>query len=315
MGDRTTTMRDAFGIIYGGKQVVSLDLDDPINTTPGGKTYQTYLDLVNAGRRTTNMTTVPNSKTIDQKTPTRMAVIQVLTTSAWITGAEAVKLLEPFGYRSETWRLRSSLSRMLRKGYVEGRKRVGDRYGRREWKLTPVGLQLSVNGTPPAKIKIAGAGTCTGRMSSSAPNMSNYPKTASGGRMCIDPSKTTLNAAISSVVADLITTGKTFSAHDVTKELRERVAKASVPIDIAETGTVHIHGVDVAKVEHDYVRDAVHELFHQGLMQGYVRNHNGNYWTYAPAPAASPDPDPATSDPSPSTPPTSSSPYDGSSTL
>ena len=98
------------------------------------------------------MTTVPNSKTVDQKTPTRMAVIQVLTTSAWITGAEAVKLLEQFGYKSSTSKLRGSLSRMRRKGYVEGQKRLGDRYGRREWKLTVVGLNLCVNGTPPAKI-------------------------------------------------------------------------------------------------------------------------------------------------------------------
>jgi hypothetical protein len=282
------------------KEVVHLDdFDNPTNQ-PGGKAYQSYLDLVNAGRRTTGMTTVPNSKTIPGTTKTRFAVVQVLSTSAWITGAEATNLLKQFGYLTSTVALRPCLSRMSHKGYVEGRKRVGDRYGRREWKLTPVGLQLSINGTPPAKIKIpTGSKGSQGRQAT----------------MCIDPNKTSLNAAIESVVLGLMTDSKTFSAHDVTKELRERVSKGSVPLDLAETGTVHIHGVDVAKVEHDYVRDATHELFHQGKMTGYVRNHNGNYWTYAPAPAASPDPDPATPDPSPSTPPVASGSYDGSSTL
>jgi hypothetical protein len=304
MSDRTTVMRDLFGVLYGpAREVVSLnDIDNPTNR-PGGEAYQSYLDLVNVGRKTKIMTTtVPNSKTIDQKTPTRMAVIQVLTTSAWITGSEAVKLLEKFGYKSSTSKLRGSLTRMFRKSYVEGQRRLGDKHGRREWKLTAVGLQLSVNGTPPAKIKIP-----TGSKGSQGKQAT----------MCIDPSKTTLNAAIASVVSDLIITGKTFSAHEVTKDLRERVANGNIVIDTKETGVVHIQSGEVAKVEHDYIRDAVHELFHQGKMTGYVRNHNGNYWTYAPAPAASPDPDPTStpSDPSTSTPPAASGSYDGSSTL
>ena len=272
---------------------------DDLETQPGGSAYQSYLALVNVGRRTTIMTTVPNSKTIDQKIPTRLAVVQVLTTASWVTGAEAVKLLEKLGYRSTTMKLRSSLMRLSRYFLVEGKKRGGDRYGRKEWKLTPDGATYALNPL-----------TKTPKTSSTGSKRSQGKKTL----MCIDPSKTSLNAAIESVVVGLVTSGETFSAHDVTKELRERVAKGSVSLDIAETGTIHIHGIDVAKVEHDYVRDATHELFHTGKMSSYVRNHNGNYWTYAPAPAAAPDPDPATPDPS-GTPPVASGSYDGTPTL
>jgi hypothetical protein len=270
-----------------------VSLDDPANTIPGGKAYQSYLDLVNVGRRTKAMTTTQNPKIIDQRTPTQLAVIQVLTTSAWITGAEAVKLLEKLGYHSSSSKLYRGLSRLFRKRCVEGQKRIGDRYGRREWKLTASGLQLSINGTTPAQTKIivpTGSKGSQGRKTT----------------MCIDPNKTTLNTAIESVVGELVFGKKTFSAHDVTRVLRDRVSAGTITIDKAETDVVHIHGVEVAKVDHDYVRDAVHELFHQGKMTGYDRQHGGSYWSYAPAP------DPASA---PSTPPVASSDYDGSPTL
>jgi len=239
-----------------------------------------------------------NPKTIDQKTPTWGAVIQVLTTSAWVTGIEAVDLLKRFSYLSTTSKLYSGLSRMCHKGYVENQKRKGDGYGRKEWRLTAVGLQLSVNGTPPAKVKIVPTNL-----------MIQGKKTP----MCIDPSKITLNAAISSIVTEFITASKTFSAYDVTKELRDRVIKGSVDLDKTETSVITFYDTTIAKVDHDYVRDAVHELFHQSKMQGYDRSHNGSYWSYAPTPVVASDPDPTTPNPS-GTPPASSD-YDGSPAL
>ena len=136
--------------------------------------------------------------------------------------------------------------------------------------------------------------------------------------MCIDPSKPTLNASIEVTVNKLIADKKTFSAHDVTKALREEVnAGLNATLDQGETGSVHVNGVDVPKISHDYVRDAVHELFHTGKMTGYDRNHSGSHWEYAPAVVAPPVPVLGTPvDPSTSTPPASSGgSYDGSPTL
>jgi len=101
--------------------------------------------------------------------------------------------------------------------------------------------------------------------------------------MCIDLSKPTFNAAVETVVNDLLAAGQSFSAHDVTTEVRRRVLAGTLLIDLTENGDIFISGVLMPRIEHAYVREAVHELYHQGRMTGFDRSNNGSYWLYEAA--------------------------------
>lgn len=104
--------------------------------------------------------------------------------------------------------------------------------------------------------------------------------------MCRPDNMPTLCKAIDEQVALFITDKKEFSAFEVTKALREKVAKAAIArtdagIDDVETGTVFVAGVSVAKIDHEVVKEAVHDLFQRGEMTGFDRTYNGNHWLYA----------------------------------
>lgn len=124
----------------------------------------------------------------------------------------------------------------------------------------------------------------------------------------------TFEAAVETIINEFVTGQKTFSAFDVTQELRTRSNAGTVVIDKAETGTVHVSGADTPKIEHDEVKRAVVDLFGAGKLAGYDRTHNGTYWQYGPAAAAPVDPSAAASG-NGSPPPVSGSSYDGSSSL
>lgn len=104
--------------------------------------------------------------------------------------------------------------------------------------------------------------------------------------MCRPDNMPTLCKAIDDQVALFITDKKEFSAFEVTKALREKVAKAAIDkvdsgIDDGETGTVFVSGVSLAKIDHEVVKEAVHDLFQRGEMTGFDRSHNGSHWLYA----------------------------------
>ena len=99
--------------------------------------------------------------------------------------------------------------------------------------------------------------------------------------MCRPDNMPTLCKAIDDQVAVLINDEKEFSAFDVTKTLRDKVT--TLGIDTAETGTVHVSGMDVAKIDHELVKEVVHDLFQRGEMKDYDRSHNGSHWVYAKA--------------------------------
>lgn len=101
--------------------------------------------------------------------------------------------------------------------------------------------------------------------------------------MCTPTNMPTLVKATQDVVAEFVTAERTFSAYDVTTELRGRANDGKVIIDAAETGTVHVSGKNVPKIEHETVKGIVHDLHHGGEMKGYGRNYNGSYWEYAPS--------------------------------
>jgi hypothetical protein len=119
--------------------------------------------------------------------------------------------------------------------------------------------------------------------------------------MCA-PNKPTLIKAIGDLLAtDFVSSGKKFSAHDVTKKLRELVLSRAKEInntsgtvgdlmttvintpqiDTTETGTISIQGLQVPKIDHDDVKTTVHEIFNLGGMPGMGRiQHAAGYWEY-----------------------------------
>jgi hypothetical protein len=101
--------------------------------------------------------------------------------------------------------------------------------------------------------------------------------------MCRPDNMPTLCKEIETTVKCYVGTKTKFSAHDVTNDLRTRVADGSANVDTAETGTVHVGGKDVAKIDHEIVKEAVHDIFHSGEMEWYNRTHNGSHWEYSEA--------------------------------
>jgi hypothetical protein len=91
--------------------------------------------------------------------------------------------------------------------------------------------------------------------------------------------KPTLVAAIEAVINEFVAAQRVFSAHDVTNEVRKRAAT----VDPVECGTVHVDGKDTPRVVHEEVRDFIHDLYGNGKINGYERNHNGSYWVYNPS--------------------------------
>lgn len=106
--------------------------------------------------------------------------------------------------------------------------------------------------------------------------------------MCRPDNMPTLCKAIDDQVALFITNKTEFSAFDVTKALREKVAKSAIDqfdcgISELETGTVFVSGVSLAKIDHEIVKEAVHDLFQRGEMTGFDRDYNGTHWLYGEA--------------------------------
>ena len=101
--------------------------------------------------------------------------------------------------------------------------------------------------------------------------------------MCL-PNKPTLVKAVTEVVNEKISKHSAFSAHDITKILRGKVADPNnkVDIDIAETGNVFVKGVAVIRIAHEDVREVVNHLYNTSAMPGYTREFNGTYLEFKP---------------------------------
>lgn len=151
-----------------------------------------------------------------------------------------------------------ALRRMRAKGIVSS-KRNGGRW-----------VFWSFNSSQPAKVQV------------STPRA----KGLAGRRLlvCRPDNMPTLCDAIDSTVKMLVGTKTEFSAFDVTKNLRDQVRDDAVSIDQNETGTVHVGDKDVVKIDHETIKEVVHDLFQRGEMTGYDRTHNGTHWVYAEAP-------------------------------
>lgn len=164
--------------------------------------------------------------------------------------------------------------------------------------------------------------------------------------MCAPANKSSLIKAVGDLlVNEFVTSGKKFSAYDITKRLREMVLEEAqkqadqmsklppgyrqtftVLLDLNEQGTVHVQGLKVAKVEHEDVKAIVHDIFNAGGMPSLSRRRDATdiFWEYDPTssllglPVVEDDP-PAvtgsTTDPDPISGGTMSSTYDGTSTI
>lgn len=162
--------------------------------------------------------------------------------------------------------------------------------------------------------------------------------------MCAPSNKPSLIKAVGDLlVNEFVTSGNKFSAYDITKRLRnielDRAKNATrntplamptlTPVDRSETGETFVAGYRVPKIEHDDVRNIVHDIYNAGGMPNLGRIQISNYWVYdikanidalfaasqatpgpvivVPLAPSSPDPDPADGVPGSS--------YDGTSTV
>lgn len=123
---------------------------------------------------------------------------------------------------------------------------------------------------------------------SSVPASTPASTTKPGNGHALMKNTVSLQQAVDTVVADFIKTNKTFSAHDVSLEVRDRVNAQSLPLDPTD-GTCHVNGTVVPRVVHAKVRDCVHTKYDQGGMDGYDRVNSGMYLEYAPSVAAGSD--------------------------
>lgn len=109
------------------------------------RVWDTYFELLNKGRRTKAMVrNLDKPKTLDPKLMTKHALVQTLTTNSWLTTTEISKLLEQQKYTRTSGSVRRGLARMLKFGLAESQKIHGDRYGRKQWRLTERGAQYAI---------------------------------------------------------------------------------------------------------------------------------------------------------------------------
>lgn len=110
--------------------------------------------------------------------------------------------------------------------------------------------------------------------------------TGSSGKvitMCLPQNKPTLVTATIQAIEEMVNSKQPFSAHDITKKLRDMVKDGTARVDHTETGTVHAYGKTLARIEHGDVRDVVHEYFLTGKMVGWIREMDGDHWIYKEA--------------------------------
>lgn len=150
----------------------------------------------------------------------------------------------------------STVGRTLRKLRAQGKARSQSLPGRRK------GWQALATPVP-------------GRLAASTPTRQTLPRK--------DSSTMSLETSVQCIVIEFTAAQKTFSAHDVTTELRKRVRWGTLSV---ATGQALSDGTAV--VDHTAVRDLVHGLFSTGKMPGYDRTHTGTYWRYAPVIADTP---------------------------
>lgn len=182
--------------------------------------------------------------------------------------------------------------RIASPGIYKSQKIPGDQHGRNQWAMHATDTTGWDNAAPikslpkPKKSKKQRTTTPAG----SPVRVSQHATYGGLILMCAPANKPSLiNAVGDLLVNEFVTSGKKFSAYDVTKRLRELALRQVMHpqavnsislIDHTETGTVHVKGIKIAKIEHDDVRAIVHDIFNAGGMPNLGRIQIGNYWEY-----------------------------------
>lgn len=143
------------------------------------------------------------------------------------------------------------------------------------------------------------------------------PKSSCFTTVTPDPNQETymnMEDAVAAVLKDFVAANKTFSAHDVTKEIRERANTGKITIDSVQD-TIRVGAATLLRIEHNDVKDEVVKLVAAGACPNYARVHNGVFFEYGPVTTLPADDD--ASDPTNpgSPPPTDGGSYDGTPTL
>lgn len=248
----------------------------------GDDAQKYYLEFLNTSRRSIAMfIDSDNPKKLDPKMHTKRALLQTLSTKAWILVHDLEILLSQQGVKRSKSAIRRGLQRMKNFGLAIDQK-AKDRYGSKQWQLTQYGASI-----PPTPVKPPKVSKTRSSKGKGGTQKSSKGSSGSGTTMCM-PNKPTLVDATTKLVSELVAAQKTFSAYEVTKQLRELAKDGKVSIDKNETGSVWVTGVEVPKIVHDDIRDIVHDLFNNGKLSGYDRQHNGTYFEYqvATAPVA-----------------------------
>lgn len=195
---------------------------------------------------------------------------------------------------------RSTVRRCLRRDPSYKSETIpGDHCGSQQWALRTTDTTNWDNATP------ASSANKSKRPKQSATTGSSVVQsqhvTYGGLTLMCAPNKPTLIRAIGDLLSsEFVSSGKTFSAYDVTKRLRELVFAKSKEIsdllkngqtttnlvDSTETGMISVKGLQVPKIDHEDVRVTVHEIFNLGGMPGLGRRHvhstpgADGYWEY-----------------------------------
>lgn len=119
-----------------------------------------------------------------------------------------------------------------------------------------------------------------------SPPMSSKGSSGKAFAMCLPVNKPTLVTATIQAIDELVSAKSTFSAHDVTKKLRDMVKDGKATVDHTETGTVYAYGKTLPRIEHEDVKGIVHEYFSTGKMGSYTRFMDGDHWAYSEPKAA-----------------------------
>ncbi len=269
------------------------------------KAWQSYFDLVNAQRKSGGMyTDLDKPKVFPPKIHTKNALVHLLTMNKDLMTKEIDDLLRRHRIIRGRGSIRNGLRRLVAFGFATVSSIPGDRYNRKQWRLTKRGADFALN--PPSKTARSKGNGGTKKGSKGSP--------ARTANMCIDPNRPTFNKAIEDAVQSLVATKTAFSAYDVTKMVRALVDTGAVTIDDPNQPEISVKGQMVPNILHDDVKGVVHELFNTGKMANYGRTRKGDYWLYTETVPA-PDPAPGSSDPSSDPSPTDGSSYDGTPTL
>ncbi len=275
------------------------------------RAHDTYIELLNQGRRTKAMVrNIETLKILDAKMATKHALLQVLSTKVWLDANDITGLFSKLGYSRRKSSIRGGLRRLITFGFAVVRiKEPPNPHHSKEWQMTQRGEAYLANPPPPKQGKTRAAkgqnGTQTGLKRG----------TAGGTTMCIPAGKPTFVAAVKDAAQRLIASGTQFSAFSVTKTIRDELIAGTLPvtIDDKETGIVHVtdgHGghKPVPNIVHQEVKDIVHDMFHSGEMVGYDRVHIVDHWEYAPAGTIGAVPNAPASDPAATTAPINTAP-------